>query len=466
LLAKQADGAEQISREGRVNILVGTGAAREGGNRFLTEQRLGWYATLIALSYAIMTIVVWPVLHSGNAGEHCLDFNWIWLTGKLASANAAAQVYDPSAPLPPEAAALPQFHCVGTPGNGRFDYPPTVLFFTYPLGFMSYSIAMGVWNAATLLLYLTAVYVILPRPAAVIAALTTYPVVLNILIGHNGFLTAGLFGLALAFMERKPWLSGCFLGLLTYKPQFGILFPFALLASRNWRAFIGASAASVVFGAAAAIAFGYDLWPWFVTGMMEAGSQLNDHHSASKIVFPTVRGILQHMNFSAQTSWAAQGVVTAALVAAICALWSRPIPNSLKTAALGVAALSATPYALSYDYCILSIAVAFLVKDGLARGFLRGEQPIILVCWGGFSFFAFVGAIFFDGLTRGGGVGEPFVYFFLAAVPLIICATLFSIVVRRAMLIRPTREPVHGLRPRVSSNIDGELRPVQTPSRS
>jgi len=37
-------------------------------------------------------------------------------------------------------------------------------------------------------------------------------------------------------MEGRPWVSGIFLGLLTYKPQLGVLFPLALLASRSWRA--------------------------------------------------------------------------------------------------------------------------------------------------------------------------------------------------------------------------------------
>jgi hypothetical protein len=35
---------------------------------------------------------------------------------------------------------------------------------------------------------------------------------------------------------------------------------------------------------------------------------------------------------------------------------------------------------LRYDLCILSIAAAFLVKDGLSRGFLAGERTIMLLC--------------------------------------------------------------------------------------
>jgi glycosyl transferase family 87 len=401
---------------------------RASASGFLNERRLGRYAIAVALFCAVLTILLWPVLH---AGQHCLDFNWIWLTGKLAAAHAAGQVYHPGAALPPDVAALPQFHCTATAGDGRFDYPPTILFFTYLLGFMPYYAAFAAWNAATLLLYLAAVYAILPRKTAVIAALTTYPVAVNLLIGHNGFLTAGLFGLALAFLERRPWLAGVFLGLLTYKPHFGILFPLALLASRNWRAFAAAALASLAFGAAAAVAFGYDLWPSFLAGMTEAATGLSHHDTVSNIIFPTVRGVLRHIGLGAQTSWTAQAAATAALAAAICVLWSRPIPYPLKAAALGIAALAATPYALSYDYCILSMAVAFLVRDGLERGFRHGEPAMLMVCWGGLSLFAFLAAVFLAGLTGDDGFGGHLLYFLVGVTPLLICAVLFGDIVLR-----------------------------------
>ena len=100
--------------------------------------------------------------------------------------------------------------CLG-PGECQFlhfSYPPTVLFFTYPFGLLPYMTAFAVWIVATIVLYLVAVYAIIPRPAAVIAALTPMAVPVNVLFGHNGFLTAGLIGLSLVFVERRPWLSG------------------------------------------------------------------------------------------------------------------------------------------------------------------------------------------------------------------------------------------------------------------
>src|SRR6202043_383400 len=105
----------------------------------------------------------------------------------ISSSGALARVYDYSLFSAARAAEVGPTDCL----LDHFDYPPTLLFFTYPLGLMPYSIAFATWMTATVLLYLAAVYAIMPRAAAVIAALTPFPVFINLLLGHNGFLSAG-----------------------------------------------------------------------------------------------------------------------------------------------------------------------------------------------------------------------------------------------------------------------------------
>jgi hypothetical protein len=51
----------------------------------------------------------------------------------------------------------------------------------------------------------------------------------------------------------------------------------------------------------------------------------------------------------------------------------------LKAAALSAAALIATPYAFAYDLAAIAVPVAFLAKDQMDRGLLRGEQTTLLV---------------------------------------------------------------------------------------
>jgi hypothetical protein len=270
------------------------------------------------------------------------------------------------------------------PGNcphfNRFYYPPTFLFFTYPLGSMPYLIAGAAWIAVWLVLYEAAVYAIIARRAALIAAATPFFVAVNIDMPHTGFLTAAFIGLSLVLLERRPWVAGIFLGLLTYKPQFGLLFPAALVASRNWRALVGATATAVIFGAAAAIAFGYDGWASFIDALTDRSSSLGPSAEAG-VRLHSIFGLLHWAGASSWVAWSGQLAIFIAVALCIGVLWAKPIPYNLRAASLCVGSLLASPYALFYDLCILSIAATFLVKDGLSRGFLPAERIALLLCW-------------------------------------------------------------------------------------
>jgi Glycosyltransferase family 87 len=383
-------------------------AGPRGVNCYFTEHWIGACASGVALGYVSVLAwqLIWNSWRLGGDGKDCRDFTWIWLSSKFAQSGTPVQVYDHSAFSAARALLVGAPNCV----LGHFDNPPTILFFTYPLGSMPYSIAFAAWMAATLLVYLAAVHTIVPRPVAVVAALAPFPVFINALLGHNGFLTAGLIGLALAFIERRPLLSGIFVGLLTYKPQFGILFPLALLVSRNWRALLSAATASLIFAIAAAIAFGYQTWPAFIDAVGDRAASLSGDQRLN-FWLVSVAGFLRLLGVSAPISWTLQSAVTAAVALAVCILWARPIPYPLKAAALAAGAVLAAPHAFGYDACILSIAVAFIVKDGLSRGFLPRERLLILLCWAGLF------------VLRG-------------PVPAIICVVLLVLAVRRDLGFR------------------------------
>ena len=242
-------------------------------------------------------------------------------------------------------------------------------------------------------------------------------ITLNFGLGQNGFLTAGLVGLSLAFTERRPWLCGIFLGLLTYKPQFGILFPFALLASRNSRALVSAAATSVVLGLTAAIAFGDQGWLSFIHSLVNRQSSLGEN-AGSQPPLASIFGFLQLAGASAYVSWTAHLAAAAIVAATISAIWTKPIAHSLKAAALCIGLVMITPYVLGYDLCILSIAVAFLVKDALSRGFLPGERITMFMCWAGL------------------------ILLLVPLIPIIICVVLLFLIARR--ILAYSREDNHG----------------------
>ena len=225
-------------------------------DRIFTERRIRFYGCGVAVAYALS--LAWRLVHGQwvilpDGRLRCIDFGWMWLSGRFAVSGNSTQIFDYSTFSAAQIALFGHDNC---PFITPYVYPPIYLFMTYFLGFMPYLIAFAVWVLATLFLYGTAVYTIIPRRAAVIAAMSPFFVAVNADFGHNGFITAGLVGFSLAFLERRPWLSGIFLGLLSYKPHVGLLFPLALLASRNWRALSSATAATVIIGFGAAFAFG------------------------------------------------------------------------------------------------------------------------------------------------------------------------------------------------------------------
>ena len=349
-------------------------------DRIFTEQQLRFYGTGVVVGLIIAAVLCWArplghwlVVPGGKLGS--IDFCWIWVSGKFAVSSHPAGIYDDSA----FAAAQRLFYPKRCPFIAHFDYPPTSLMLTWALGFMPYLPAYAVWMTATFLLYESAVFSVIPRLAALIAAIASPAVLKNLQYGHNGFLTAGLIGMSLMLLERRPWASAVFLALLTYKPQFGVLFPLALLASRNWRAFAAATTATLALGVAAAMAFGFRTWPSFLFSLPGRDAGLSPDKEI-QLWLESVYGLLHWAGAGARLAWTVHLSVALGAALAVCAVWAKPIPHSVKAATLCIASLLVSPYALPYDLCILSIAAAFLIKDGLARGFFPGERTIVLSC--------------------------------------------------------------------------------------
>lgn len=346
---------------------------------FFTERPLTLCVSGILFGYLAGLVLeiyrrIWPA-HPAPLDHPCVDFIWIWLSGKFAASAAALHIYDYSALTAAQKAFFGPADCV----LEKFDYPPTELFFSAPLSLLPYSVAFPVWIAATLPLYLAAVYAIIPHRTAVIAALAPFPVWYTLILGHNGFLSAALVGFALVFAERRPWFAGLCLGVLTYKPQLGILFPPALAISRNWRTLVCASIASVLFAALAAIVFGYETWPAFLHALAARTVSISKDPREAVALVSTYS--LYSLGVSSSVAWTLQLIASGFGAILVCVLWARPFPYALKAAALAIGSLVVSPHVQGYDVCILTIGAAFFIKDGLSRGFLPRERGALLLAW-------------------------------------------------------------------------------------
>jgi hypothetical protein len=135
-----------------------------------------------------------------------------------------------------------------------------------------------------------------------------------------------------------------------------------------------------VLVAGSVAAFGADGWLSFFSTLMNRDANLSPNPPIH-ILLASIYGILFSAGIGAPVALAAHGAVMLILAAAVWITWRSPIPYPLRAALLCVASLLATPYALFYDFCLLAIAFGFLIRDGLARGFLPGERSTVLFCW-------------------------------------------------------------------------------------
>ena len=239
------------------------------------------------------------------------------------------------------------------------------------LALLPYAIAFVLWVFGTFLAYLAAIRAIIGDRIGYFLAAAFPAIVANAIIGQNGFLSAALIGGTLALMERNPICAGALLGLLTYKPHLGILFPIALLASGRWRVFVSAGVVAVLMAAASLMAFGIKSWQEFFSSM---GFTLYANGMANWGKLQSVFGVTLTLGGSERLAWIVQAVVALIAAGAIAMLWRSRAAYELKAAALGVGTLLTAPHLLAYDLVILAVPMAFLFRLGSAGGFLAYEM--------------------------------------------------------------------------------------------
>ncbi len=299
--------------------------------------------------------------------ESIYDFVTTWSAGHMALTGHAAAVYDwPALKLLDE-------NVLGQPFDGYlgWQYPPTFLFVAVALSLLPYAIALALWIFGTFLAYLAAIRAIIGDRVGYLLACAFPAVVANAAVGQNGFLSAALIGGSLTLMEQSPICAGALLGLLTYKPHLGILFPIALLAGGRWRVFLSAGIVAALTAAAAAAVFGVESWREFFSGIDYA---LYTNGMADWGKLQSVFGVTLTLGGSERLAWTAQIVVAVIAAGAIAMLWRSPAAFELKAAALGVGTLLAAPHIFAYDLAILAVPLGFLIRRGRTDGFLAHEM--------------------------------------------------------------------------------------------
>lgn len=349
---------------------------------------LTWtFVLLLALSVVLLTLLGirsdWslgpnhPSPGVGSMPEG--DLASLWMAGHLTRLGQLDWLYDSRL-----FEAWRQRHFGEALVSQPWIYPPTVLLLGVPLSFLPLAAAFALWNVATL-----AAAVLLLRHARL-----PWPILLaglgapaswrSLMLGQYGVVTGALVVAGLLLAPHRPVRAGVMLGLVTLKPQQGLIVPVAWLAARNWRAIAVAAAVFAALALAVAAWVGGHAWVLFATQsrlslreILEAPlPQPNINTGAS--VFWMARTLGTGM----PAAYALQGL--AAVVAAILAYraWRRPEADPLaRMAVTACLSLLVTPYGYTSDMVAYSVAVAVVVAR---NGWRPRPIDVLLWLWPGF----------------------------------------------------------------------------------
>ena len=314
----------------------------------------------------------WWIYNSNGAGIPT-DFVNVWAAGRLALEGHPALAWDWNVQKQVELALLKSDFT----GYFAWHYPPPFLFIASLLAQFPYAVAFIGWVLVSLLPYVAAVRAIVGRGFGVMLALA-FPVVFNnTLVGQNGFLTAALIGGTLYLLPVRPLLAGVCLGLLSYKPQYGLLFPLVLIAAARWSVFFTAAAVTVAMAVASWLAFGIESWRAFLDWMPMFSQAFLTEGKAPWWKMQSLFGMVRYFGGAEHLAWICQWVLSATVAVTLVLMWRSRISYSLKAAALATGTLLVTPYLFIYDMMVLAVPVAFLVRIGLRSGFRPYELPAI-----------------------------------------------------------------------------------------
>ena len=283
------------------------------------------------------------------------DFFNFWVASLMVLQGKAAALFDAAQ----YSAMLRDLY--GSDFSVRWLYPPHFFLFVWPLALMPYMAAYATFMAATLAVFLVVAAKVWGGREIVLWLVLAPVTFLGILYGQTAFLVGAFMIGAIYLWDERPILAGILLGLLTIKPQFGVLIPLVLLLERRWLVIAVATATTLALVALSLLAFGAEPWRAFLAGM--GGPNGDILRTASKTFLGIQMSTYGAARFIDLTIAQAAAMQAAVSVFAVLALIRAILSNAkrdTKAAMLVVATYLFSPYVLFYDLAALTFVTLWL----------------------------------------------------------------------------------------------------------
>jgi hypothetical protein len=318
-----------------------------------------------------------PIPRDGTSLVVGRDFLNFWMYGRAATSADPGRFYDPVLYNAELLALLGQDYL-----GQNWSYPPSIMLLAAPFGRLPYLVALLTFTALGMALFIFAARRHLSDRGLLFPLLFSPASLFCLVSGQLSFLiTAVLVGIFVS-LDRRPIFAGVLVGLLSLKPQVGLLFPVLLVASARWRVFLVASLTALALVALTTVLFGSSIWTeYFAKAVPVQHTVLADSRLLAAPFMPTVFMNMRLAGASYPLAMAVQACSTLFAVAVV--FWAsrfRADADPRVTMALFfTCSILAVPYLLAYDTLPLTLSVvALFATDKLDA---KGSRIAMLAYW-------------------------------------------------------------------------------------
>jgi len=329
------------------------------------------FATACSAVFAVAALIIYGpllldmahgVMREGSWGVMTdRDFANYWVAGQLVLEGTHLELFGQDSYL----ARLALYFGPDYPVR-NWSYPPHFLLFVWPLGLLGFKTGLALFLVATFAFFCWSVVVFRRTyaPASDCSVLWWSLLAYFLMMldaSQNGFLTAGLLLLGLAWMARRPLLAGAAFACLTIKPQLGVLIPVLLMMDRNWRAMGWSAVCTVLLVLVSVMMLGLQSWVAYLTEtLIYQRSVMMEGSGLFLKMMPTVFGALRVLGFDAGVASGIQWFVSMGALAFLVWIWRRDRDSLRRMFYLTGGTFLVTPYAFNYDMGALAACAAIL----------------------------------------------------------------------------------------------------------
>ncbi len=251
-----------------------------------------------------------------------------------------------------------------------YTYPPLTTALIRPLADLPAWLGYLAWMVPGILLYGLALVRLAGPHAPAVAIASASAVILNISVGQNGLLIAGLAGVATAaLLAGRTGLGVSVAAWLALKPHLALGLPLGLVLQRRWRTLAALGLAGL----------GLTGLGFAICGPEVARAWLSASRQASQLLALGLEGAypierMASVYATLRTYGVAHGAAVAVHILVACAgVWMTLTAGSGQRPARQfglalIASLLVSPYLYDYDLALLAPALALLVRDGAFDG--------------------------------------------------------------------------------------------------